>query len=488
MTTRENNITYLLPKENETCFVVSSFLSASQCKEILSTEVLSSFNKANLDYPSYYRNNDRLVIEDELLAIRLLRSAKNYLPKAINTETSIESEKEIWKLKGINEKFRFCKYSKNQYFHRHIDGIYYRNEREQSKLTFLIYLNGAKDFKGGRTMFYKTKETDEVWCSYTPKQGDLIVFDHNIWHEGEQIHEGEKYVLRSDVLYSKKKVSRERKPFVGHLGYIWAILKLDITLLSGGRDKKIKVWDFSGKELQCLEGHENSVLCIEKVNKNIFITGSRDRQIIVWKDYKIRNIIKIHNAVILSLCYLEEDIFVSSSGDNTIKICTLDGTTIRTYSEHNDWAWEVIKLTNNYLASCSADGTIKIWNTRLKESINTFKERKSIISLTYHRSRRTLISGNIDGEISMRILNKSFKEEKIKTFKAHSGLIRTIKVINKNLFATGGEDNKMKIWSLSGDLIFEGKHENFVQSLEVLERKYLLSASYDGTIKKWKIE
>lgn len=488
MTTKENNITYLLPKESETCFVVSSFLSTSQCKKILSTEILSSFNKANLDYPSYYRNNDRLVIEDELLAIRLLRSAKNYLPKVIETETSIETEKGVWKLQGINEKFRFCKYSKDQYFHRHIDGIYYRNEWEQSKLTFLIYLNGANDFKGGRTLFFKTKETNEVWCSYIPKQGDLIVFDHNIWHEGEQIQGGEKYVLRSDVLYSKKKVSSKREPFVGHLGYIWSILKIDATLLSGGRDKKIKVWDFSGKELHSLEGHENSILCIEKVNKNIFITGSRDRQIIVWQDYKIKNKIKIYDAVILSLCYLEGDIFASSSGDNTVKICTLDGMTMRTYSEHTDWVWEVIKVTKNYLASCSEDGTIKIWNTRLKQSVNTFKERKPIISLAYHNSGKTLISGNIEGEISMRILNKSFKEEKIKTFKAHSGLIRTIKVINKNLFATGGEDNKVKIWSFSGDLIFEGKHENFVQSLEVLGRKYLLSASYDGTIKKWKIE
>ena len=67
------------------------------------------------------------------------------------------------------------------------------------------------------------------------------------------------------------------------------------------------------------------------------------------------------------------------------------------------------------------------------------------------------------------------------------GIIRTIKLIDNYHVATGGEDNKVRIWNLDGELISELEHQNFVQSIELLDKKTIISASYDGTIKIWKI-
>lgn len=36
-----------------------------------------------------------------------------------------------------------------------------------------------------------------------PKIGDLIIFDHNLWHEGEKLETGEKFVMRSDIVYER---------------------------------------------------------------------------------------------------------------------------------------------------------------------------------------------------------------------------------------------------------------------------------------------
>jgi hypothetical protein len=77
----------------------------------------------------------------------------------------------------------------------------------------MIYLNCTTEFKGGRTLFFRTKETDEICASYIPKQGHLIVFDHNIWHEGQILKQGEKFVLRDDILYSKKDIKTRKEPF-----------------------------------------------------------------------------------------------------------------------------------------------------------------------------------------------------------------------------------------------------------------------------------
>lgn len=486
--TTKIEIQNILPDTDFTCFVIPALFCKAECEQLLNTDIKNSFQKAISNYPTYYRNNDRFVMDNDILANLLFEKVKPYLPKIIEINSTIQAENGVWHLKELNNRIRFCKYSANQYFHRHLDGIHYRNDTTQSKLTFMVYLNSATEFKGGRTLFFKTKETDEIWASYIPKQGDLIVFDHNVWHEGEVLTQGEKFVLRSDILYSKKETETNKEPFDGHLGYIWSLLKMDEnTILSGGRDKEIKAWTVSGEQKQSLQGHQNSILCIEKISNDIFISGSRDQQIIVWKDYKISKRIKIHSAIILSLCCIDANTFASSSGDNTIKISNLDGTVLKIYNEHTNWVWQVIKLDDNIIASSSEDCSIKIWNCKNKKSINTFKTSDPIISLAFNSQTRKLISGSLNGEISIRTLTHDYLQQEILTFKAHVGIIRTIKLIDDKQIATGGEDNKVRIWNLDGQLISELEHQNFVQSIELLDNKTILSASYDGTIKTWTI-
>jgi hypothetical protein len=476
----------ILPDTNFTCFVIPSLFSKAECKQLLNTDIKNSFQKAISNYPTYYRNNDRFVMDNDTLASQLFQKVKPYLPETIEINSSIQAENGVWHLKKLNNRLRFCKYSANQYFHRHLDGVHYRNDTTQSKLTFMIYLNSATEFKGGRTLFFRTKETNEIWASYIPKQGDLIVFDHNVWHEGEVLTQGEKFVLRSDILYSKKETEISKEPFAGHLGYIWSLLKIDDnTILSGGRDKEIKAWTFSGELKHTLQGHGNSILCIEKINNDTFISGSRDQQIIVWKDFQISNKIKVHSAIVLSLCRLDDNTFASSSGDNTINVSNLEGTILRNFKEHTNWVWQVIKLNDNIIASSSEDGSIKIWDCETEKSINTFQESNPIISLAYNKQTKQLISGSLNGEISMRTLTDNYQQQEIKTFKAHIGIIRTIKFIDDKHIATGGEDNKVRIWSLDGQLISELEHQNFVQSIELIDNKTIISASYDGTIKTW---
>lgn len=477
----------ILPDSKLTCFVIPSLFSKFECEQLLNEEIKNSFQKAISNYPTYYRNNDRFVMDSVDLANQLFEKVEPYLPKTIEVNSIIQSENGVWYLKELNSRIRFCKYSANQYFHRHLDGVHYRSNTVQSKLTFMIYLNNATEFEGGKTLFFKTKETEEIWASYIPKQGDLIVFDHNVWHEGEVLTKGQKFVLRSDILYSKKETENKQEPFSSHLGYIWSLLKFGgNTILSGGRDKEIKVWTISGEQKQSLQGHQNSILCIEKITNDIFISGSRDQQIIVWKDYKILNKIKIHDAIVLSLCRIDDNTFASSSGDNTIKISNLIGNVLKTFNEHSNWVWQVIKIDDNIIASSSEDCSIKIWDYEIEKSICTFQTDTPIMSLVFSKQAKKLICGDLKGNVSIRTLTDDYQQKEINIFKAHNGIIRTIKLIGDTHIATGGEDNKVKVWTLNGELIFELEHQNFVQSIELLDNNTIISASYDGTIKTWK--
>lgn len=223
------------------------------------------------------------------------------------------------------------------------------------------------------------------------------------------------------------------------------------------------------------------------MNDDTFISGSRDQQIIVWKNYKVANRIRIHHALVLSLCRINNTMFASGSGDNTIHIANLDGKILKTLVEHTNWVWQVIKLDGSTIASCSEDNSIKIWDIITGASLATFTENNPIISMAFNNHTRQLISGNLTGEISVRTLNDQYEQQNLYTIPAHTGIIRTIKFINKDTIATGGEDNTIKIWRLNGQLLAELKHQNFVQSIELLNNHTLLSASYDGTIKSWAI-
>jgi len=125
------------------------------------------------------------------------------------------------------------------------------------------------------------------------------------------------------------------EPFTGHLGYIWSLLKFDnITILSGGQDTSIKVWTTKGEEKHSLREHQNSIHCIQKMSDDTFISGPRDQNIIVWKNYQAVNRIKIHTAIVLSLCRITDNTFASGSGDNVINITNLEGTILQTLAGH----------------------------------------------------------------------------------------------------------------------------------------------------------
>jgi hypothetical protein len=73
---------------------------------------------------------------------------------------------------------------------------------EESQITFMIYLNDG--MTGGETRFFADMEQvvqQHSYLSVQPKEGMALVFLHPIWHEGAVVHGGQKYVLRTDVMY-----------------------------------------------------------------------------------------------------------------------------------------------------------------------------------------------------------------------------------------------------------------------------------------------
>lgn len=132
------------------------------------------------------RNNTRVVIDDEALATDLFRRVSAHVP-AVLAGCDVVS---------ANERLRCYRYERGQRFAPHYDGAFVRDANEMSRLTFMVYLND--DFVGGTTNFLDLEQCIE------PRAGTALFFQHRLLHEGSEVTEGVKYVLRSDVMYRSR--------------------------------------------------------------------------------------------------------------------------------------------------------------------------------------------------------------------------------------------------------------------------------------------
>jgi WD40 repeat protein len=72
-------------------------------------------------------------------------------------------------------------------------------------------------------------------------------------------------------------------------------------LISGSKDRKIKIWDLSNKKLlNVLNGHDDEIICLEIINNHKLASGSADRTIKIWDllTSKLIDTIYMTNAVI----------------------------------------------------------------------------------------------------------------------------------------------------------------------------------------------
>lgn len=172
-------------------WLIRNFLSPQECEQLIILSESRGYQEAEVGLSSGskmmkgIRNNYRIKYEDSILAEKYWNHIKEFCPKELND----------WEAIGIYEKFRFYRYELNQRFKRHIDGRIKRNETEESRITFMIYLND--DYEGGETKFNDVE--------IRPETGMALLFIHEQKHEGSPVIDGEKYVLRTDVMYRKKK-------------------------------------------------------------------------------------------------------------------------------------------------------------------------------------------------------------------------------------------------------------------------------------------
>lgn len=214
-------------------FLMENILSRGDCRRLIAAAEAIGYVPDAADGI----DNIQLYADDSLL-LPVFDRCRALLPPTLVGGGGAEN-----RLVGINARWRLFRYYENAVYRPHIDGAWPGSGLDPqtgefvddihvgacvSKLTFLIYLNGAdssvddnntgeeNSFEGGWTTFYQPSGVG-LGCvdarSVQPRTGAVLCFAHG--DTGSLVHEGSavvgesrpagaiaKYVVRTDVIYT----------------------------------------------------------------------------------------------------------------------------------------------------------------------------------------------------------------------------------------------------------------------------------------------
>lgn len=178
--------------------VIDNLFSEEFCKKLIDfSEQKGDYTQALVGQVQHlnvgYRNSQRWLYFNKDLADEIYSKIDKYFPHEFGSKHSV----------CLNERLSFLKYTAGNYFKPHYDGYYTRpNGLESSKITVQIYLNTVPEHFGGETTIFLSNNNNAKKIKVNPVVGRVLLFQHNIRHEGSLLKDAVKYAIRSDIMYT----------------------------------------------------------------------------------------------------------------------------------------------------------------------------------------------------------------------------------------------------------------------------------------------
>ncbi len=447
---------------NLTLKELPGLLSRDESKSWIARLEGQGFQDMGGDYPPSYRDNDRQIIDDPVLAETLFARFRDALP------ATLEYGGITWSLVGLNSRFRSCRYRGGQAFTRHRDGAHAQDD-QRSLLTLMLYLNDSSEFSGGSTRFYRDHWSPDVEHDIRPEAGLGILFDHAYWHDGQPVCQGTKYVLRTDVMYQSDQV------LPGHTGYVFDVVEMnDSRVASGSRDRTVRVWSRNG--VQVLHHHRNSVTCLAAVGERLW-SGSRDREIAIWnRDLTLRRHFVAHPGTVLALLPLSNGWVASSGASGELKFWDDEGG-LRREVACGRWPWALHQMPDGRLLVGDDQGQIS--RVSLGGQVESLFQAPSGV-LCLAEVEGTVLGGGADGCI----YRWQRHGHPLPVWEGHRGPVTRLLRLPDGRLLSGSEDDGVRLWSHDGSSVELLRHDDFVRALCLVEGgRRLATGSYDGSVR-----
>lgn len=271
--------------------------------------------------------------------------------------------------------------------------------------------------------------------------------------------------------FSNFQLPHPSHPEEAHTECVYTIQYSGKYLVSGSRDKTIRIWNLDTLRLvhPPLTGHTASVLCLqfdERPEQDIVVSGGSDCRVILWQFSTgriIKEIEKAHSESVLNLRF-DDRYLVTCSKDKTIKVWnrkemwptddTYPSSTMKSgarfpsyiinmqeevenqhlhfkplhpYSlimtlEGHGAAVNAIQILDGQIVSASGDRSVKVWDVRTGACTRTFSGHSKGIACVQFDGRR-IVSGSSDETV--RIFDQATGAE-VACLTGHTNLVRTV--------------------------------------------------------------
>ncbi|OZH51826.1 hypothetical protein AFK68_28385 [Hydrocoleum sp. CS-953] len=246
------------------------------------------------------------------------------------------------------------------------------------------------------------------------------------------------------------------------------------------------------KERNRLEGHKDGVnsVCFNP-SGTLIASGSRDNSLKIWSlSGRELKTFTGHNDRIHSICFHPDGQILASAGsDSTIKLWSIDGTELQSFTiRHTDLISSIsFSPDGQTLASGSFDKTIKLWSLDGRELQTLIGHKNRVSSISFSPDGQTLASASGDKTIKL----WSLDGRELKTFIGHTYNVNSVSFSpDGQTIASGSSDTTIKLWNLDGKELqtFRG-HRDWVNTVSFSpDGQILASASADKIIKFWNIK
>lgn len=153
---------------------------------------------------------------------------------------------------------------------------------------------------------------------------------------------------------------------------------------------------------------------------------------------------------------------------------------------HKDSIECVCEVTNNRMATCCYDKTIKLWKRDAKVPYHTFLGHTGSILTIIQLKNGLLVSGSCDKKIKVWDIDRL---KCIKTLTEHIGGIVKLFELSNGPMVSGSIDASLRVWNPSNWKSYPLLgHEQTIESITEVRLNIIASCSLDKTCRVWNIQ
>lgn len=265
------------------------------------------------------------------------------------------------------------------------------------------------------------------------------------------------------------------------------------TVVSGGADKTLRLWDVeTGQEKQRLGDGKHAIGCLGVTASGLILAG-QGVTVRAWDAATGHLALTLsgHTNAVRCLALTTDSKRVLTGGDDrTIRVWDLErGRELVRFSKHKDGVTGIaVTPDSRFALSSSRDQTLRMWDANNGEEVRSFPvPRGPVLALALTPDGDGVLTGHFDTTI--RLWNLSTGRE-TRRFTGHKQMVVGLACLPNGRVLSASHDQTLRLWDIaSGAELGTGSgHGGAITAVAVSgDGRWLASASADQTVRLWEV-